>query len=79
MKLKSPQAQFVLNQRSIGMSQVMTFPFEIEDLTNIRIQFRNQLEAAFYYKVVLDDNSDNFLSKYFILPEKNKNINQKIF
>ena len=73
MKLKSPQAQFVLNQRSIGMSQVMTFPFEIEDLTNIRIQFRNQLEAAFYYKVVLDDNSDNFLSKYFILPEKNKN------
>lgn len=73
MKLKSPQAQFVLNQRSIGLSQVMAFPFDIDDLTDINIQFRNKnSEISFYYKVVLDSNSENFLSKYFILPEKNK-------
>ena len=74
MMLKSPQAQFILNQRSIPMTQVMVFPFEIYDLTDIKIKFRNQnSEVSFYYKVVYDSNSESFLSKYFILPEKNEN------
>ena len=73
-RLKSPQSQFVLNQRFIYMFELMNFPFEKSHLTNIKIKFENKNEVNTYYKAIyINDtksNTEAFLSQYFIIPKK---------
>lgn len=82
MKYKSPQAQFVSNQRFLPMSPIILFPFNEEYLTNIKIEYKNGNKIEnINYKVLHNHGDDpneteEFLRKYFIL---SKNHNDNIF
>ena len=72
-KLKSPQAQFVFNQNSIFVLPVISFPFEINYLSNIKIVYSSGTTINVNYKV-LCGNDNNILLNYFDIPDK-KNPN----
>lgn len=77
-RLKSPQSQFVLNQRIISMIELINFPFEKSHLTNIKIKYDGGLELNTYYKAInVNDatKTESFLSQYFILPKKHEPFN----
>jgi len=72
-KLKSPQAQFVINQNSLFQLRINSYPFEINSLSNIKIVYSSGTTINVNYKVLYVNNK-NILSNYFYIPDNN-NIN----
>ena len=69
-KLKSPQAQFIYNQNELFVLPVVSFPFEINDLSNIEIVYSSGTSITVNYKV-LCGKDQNILLNYFDLPDNN--------
>jgi hypothetical protein len=69
-KLKSPQAQFVFNQNNIFLLPVISYPFEINNLSNIKIVYSSGTTINVNYKVICG-NDPNILLNYFDAPDNN--------
>ena len=79
-KLKSPQAQFVFNQHFLQKMKIVDFPFEMEHLTDIKIEYENDNSNIInaYYKVINSNNTESFF-KDFVFKKKNQtneNLNE---
>ena len=79
-KLKSPQAQFVFNQHFLQKMKIVDFPFEMEHLTDIKIEYKNDNSNIInaYYKVINSNNTESFF-KGFVFKKKNQtneNLNE---
>ena len=72
-KLKSPQAQYVLNQDIISMMSVSNFPFSKEEKTNLKIIFEDNKEITVNYKILYIDNEAK-LSEFFEIPPTEAHI-----
>ena len=83
LQLKSPQAQFVFNQKFISSINPNFYPFNKEDLENIEIEWNNGNKINFNYKVLVKKktskinfsklNSNNFLLNNINIYDFSKN------
>ena len=71
-KLKNPHADFLRNQNSFMMTQLLTFPFNKEELTNIKIVYDNKESVELNFKVLF---GENLLGEYFEVPKTEGNNN----
>ena len=77
-KLKSPQAQFVYNQNTLFLLSVLSYPFEINSLSNIKIEYSSGTTIYVNYKVICGKDK-NILLNYFDIPaNSNSNFSYKL-
>ena len=69
-KIKSPQAQFIYNQNIIYVLPVISYPFEINHLSNIKIVYSSGTTINVNYKV-LCGKDHNILLNYFDVSDNN--------
>ena len=66
-KLKSPQAQYSINQDLIPMIQLNNFPFTKEKKANLEIVFYDETKITVNYKILYIENESK-LSEFFEIP-----------
>ena len=69
-KLKSPQAQFICNQNTIHLLPVISYPFDINNLSNIKIVYSSGTIINVDYKVICGSDQ-NILLNYFDIQDNN--------
>lgn len=72
-KLKSPQAQYTLNQDLISMMPLSDFPFSKEERTSMKIVFEDNQEITINYKILYIEDATK-LSEFFEIPPTEDHI-----
>lgn len=75
---KSPQSTFLLNQNNIPITEIFNYPFEKDNLTDIEIIYSNGNSVTIDFKVLHQNDNNNFLKKFFYLDKTKKNNNNFI-
>lgn len=72
-KLKDSNAQYTLNLNMIPYNMLNAIPLDIDDLTNIVIEYSTGISINLDYKIIYNDDTSILLNQYFDLHINNFN------